>query len=157
MHIDTVALETTDGLTLQGDLAVPDRVVGAAVMCHPHPRYGGDRFNVVVDALLRALSGDDLATVRFDFRGVNASEGCHSGGVEEPMDVTAALEAVEGFAGDGPLLLAGYSFGALVALDVAHPRLDAWLAVAPPLVMASHAPVAASDARPKVLLVAEHD
>ena len=52
---------------------------------------------------------------------------------------------------------AGYSFGALVALDVAHPRLDAWLAVAPPLVMASHAPVAASDARPKLLLVAEHD
>ena len=157
MHIDTLPLSTMDGLTLEADLVLPDHIVGAAVVCHPHPQYGGDRFNNVVDALFRAFAGAGLATVRFDFRGVNNSEGEHGGGVDERMDALAAIEAVEAYAGDGPLVLAGYSFGALVALDVAVPRIDGWLAVAPPLGMARSAPVAATDARPKLVLVPAYD
>jgi len=157
VRIDTLPITTMDGLTLQADLTLPDAIRGAAAVCHPHPQYGGDRFNPVVDALFRAFAAAGFATVRFDFRGVNASEGAYGGGVDERMDAAAALDAVAPFAPDGPLVLAGYSFGALVALNVADPRLDAWVAVAPPLAMAPSAPVAALDARPKLLLVPAHD
>jgi hypothetical protein len=157
VDINTLPLSTMDGLTLEADLVLPDQILGAAVICHPHPQYGGDRFNNVVDALFRAFAGAGLATVRFDFRGVNNSEGRHGGGVDERMDALAAIEAVEAYAGDGPLLLAGYSFGAFVALDVAVPRIDGWLAVAPALGMTRSTPVAATDARPKLVLVPAHD
>ena len=58
---------------------------------------------------------------------------------------------------DAPIWIAGYSFGAAVGLDVAHPRIDGWLAVAPPLAVMPGARVAASDHRPKHLLIAGHD
>lgn len=157
MHIDTLTLETMDGLALRGDLAVPDRCIGAAVVCHPHPLYGGDRFNPVVETIFRTCAAAGLATVRFDFRGVNDSEGVHGNGVDERMDVLAALVVAETYAGEGSLLLAGYSFGSLVALDSIHPRVDAWLAVAPPLGMRSSPPASSTDGRPKHLLVAAHD
>ncbi len=157
MPIETLLLDTMDGLRLEADLALPERIAGAVAICHPHPQFGGDRFNVVVDALFGAFPAAGYATVRFDFRGVNASEGRHGGGVDERMDALAALELIEPFAGRGPLVLVGYSFGALVALDVAHPRLDAWLAIAPPLGMTGAALVAARDPRPKLLLVPAND
>jgi alpha/beta superfamily hydrolase len=53
--------------------------------------------------------------------------------------------------------MAGYSFGSIVALDVLHPRIDAWLAVAPPLGMRSDDAASSHDTRPKRLLVPEHD
>lgn len=157
MHIDTLTLTTMDGLALDADLVIPDVVTGAAVICHPHPQYGGDRFNNVVDALFRAFAGAGLATVRFDFRGVNRSEGTHGGGVDERMDALAAVEAVEAYAGDGPLVLAGYSFGSVVALGVTHPRINGWVGVAPPLGMMPGTPAAAHDPRPKLLLSPAHD
>jgi alpha/beta superfamily hydrolase len=58
---------------------------------------------------------------------------------------------------DAPLWLAGYSFGAAVALDVAHPRIDGWLAVAPPLAVMPGPRIAGADHRPKHLLVPGHD
>jgi len=155
--IETLLLDPMDGLRLEADLALPQHIAGAVVICHPHPQFGGDRFNPVVDALFAALPAAGYAAMRFDFRGVNASEGRHGGGVDERMDALAALEAMEPFAGEGPLVLIGYSFGALVALDVTHPRLDAWVAVAPPLGMTEAASVAATDPRPKLLLVPAND
>jgi alpha/beta superfamily hydrolase len=62
------------------------------------------------------------------------------------------------YVGDGPLLLAGYSFGAAVALSVADPRLDGWFAVAPPLAMPGRgALIASTDHRPKLIQAPEHD
>jgi alpha/beta superfamily hydrolase len=146
-----------DGLRLRGDLAVPDRVRGAAVVCHPHPQYGGDRHNIVVEALFQRFVADGFATIRFDFRGVNQSEGSFGGGVDERMDGLAALELVEPYAVGGPLVMAGYSFGSLVALNVVHPAIDAWVAVAPPLGMANGDPASAALPDPKLLIVPEHD
>lgn len=159
MAIEThdVALQTLDGLRLEGDLAVPSApVVAGVAVCHPHPRFGGDRFNSVVDALFRGLAAAGCLVVRFDFRGVNNSEGVHGDGVDERLDAAAAVDLLAA-ATDAPLWLAGYSFGAAVALDVAHPRLDGWLAVAPPLAAMPGARVAATDHRPKHLLVPGHD
>jgi alpha/beta superfamily hydrolase len=155
---ETLFLETADGLTLSAEAALPRSPWAAAVVCHPHPLYGGNMHNNVVDALVRAMAGAGAAVVRFDFRGVGQSEGTHGGGQEERLDVVAAIDAVAPLAGDGPVLLAGYSFGALVALTVADPRLDGWLAVAPPLATAEPGTVlAGTDHRPKLVLAPEHD
>ena len=139
MPPETVILATADGLALVGDAFLPASPWAAAVVTHPHPLYGGDRNNLVVDALCGALLAADVAVVRFDFRGVGDSEGEHDDGQGERLDVVAALEVATPFAGDGPVLLAGYSFGALVALNVTDPRLSGWVAVAPPLGPASGA------------------
>ncbi len=62
-------------LTLEGLLANPGGKAPAAVVCHPHPMYGGSMFNNVVDAILSAMWQLGYATLRFNFRGVGASEG----------------------------------------------------------------------------------
>lgn len=161
MAIEThqVTLHTADGLRLSGDLRTADTARAAAVVCHPHPQYGGDRDNSVVATLFDALPRVGVDVLRFDFRGVGDSEGTHGGGVDERLDVAAALthlrERVD--RRDLPLLLTGYSFGAAVALDTVHPDLVGWLAVAPPLAMMRGARAAGSDSRPKHLLVPGHD
>jgi uncharacterized protein len=155
---EDVLLETADGLVLHGEAFVPRGPWAAAVVCHPHPLYGGDMYNNVVEAIVDALGAAGVATVRFDFRGVGRSQGEHGEGQTERLDVVAAIETIAPVAGDGPLLLAGYSFGAAVALSVADPRLTAWYAVAPPLARAERSGlVAASDHRPKLIEAPEHD
>jgi alpha/beta superfamily hydrolase len=160
MAMDTheITLVTLDGLRLDGDLTVPvgEAPLAGVVLCHPHPRFGGDRHNAVVNALFTALGESGAAVLRFDFRGVNGSEGEHDDGIGERLDVAAAVDALA-LAIDAPIWIAGYSFGAAVGLDVAHPRIDGWLAVAPPLAVMPGARVAASDHRPKHLLIAGHD
>jgi alpha/beta superfamily hydrolase len=153
---ETTLLATADGLMLEADVFLPDEPWAAAVVAHPHPLYGGDRTSPVVDGVARALHGAGAAAVRFDFRGVGRSEGEHDDGVGERLDVAAAVDLAAQLAGDGPLLVAGYSFGALVALNVTDPRITAWVAITPPLTMAPR-PLAAGDHRAKLLLVAEHD
>jgi uncharacterized protein len=154
--IETVLVETLDGLLLAGQLTVPRDAVGAAVVCHPHPRFGGDMHNAVVDALFQALPAVGVATLRFDFRGVGTSEGEHDDGVGERVDAAAAIDLVAPFARNGPIVLCGYSFGAMVALDVVHPVLAAWCAVAAPLAHGGTR-LAGPDHRPKLLVVPEHD
>lgn len=158
MRIEThdLSLDTLDGLRLEADLVVPDGAVAAAVLCHPHPAYGGDRHNQVVDTLFRTLPAAGIAVLRFDFRGAGGSDGVHGGGTDERLDVAAAADALAAVT-DAGLWLVGYSFGAAVALDVAHPRADGWVAVAAPLTMSPRRPLAAGDHRPKHLVVARHD
>ena len=141
----TTTLHTTDGHALGADIAEATRSRrGVAVVCHPHPQYGGNRFNDVVDALFAALPAAGFDTIRFDFRAA------HDNGVGERLDVVAAIDEV---AADGvPLVVAGYSFGALVALSVRDPRIDAVVAVAPPLSAAVEPPPV-----PTLVLAARHD
>jgi alpha/beta superfamily hydrolase len=114
----------SDGLTLEGVLHVPASgatPIGAVVVCHPHPLYGGEMNNNVVVAIARALLGRSVAVLRFNFRGVGGSQGAHGGGVGEQDDVLAALRLTSEHAllAGVPLGLAGYSFGAGVALRAA--------------------------------------
>ena len=161
MPFETVGLSTIDGLHLEADVSFADvarsEPRGAVILTHPHPQYGGDRRNHVVDALFRALPDAGWHALRFDFRGVGASEGSYGEGVDERLDVTAAIDALDAVAGDLPLWCVGYSFGALVALDVTDVRLAGWVAVAPPLAMSGHRPLAANDHRPVLVLCPEHD
>lgn len=156
MAIETVDLTTLDGVRLAADFAVHPTADVAAVVCHPHPLYGGDRHSPVVDHLFRALDAAGVMVLRFDFRGAGESDGVHGEGVDERLDVAAAVDLLD-MCTDAPVWLVGYSFGAAVALDVVHPRAHGWVAVAPPLAMMPAVRLAANDHRPKLVLVAGHD
>jgi len=127
--VRSVQLITSDEVELDADIAdAAGDQLGRVVVCHPHPLYGGDRHNVVVEALFAALPRAGFTTLRFDFRRGDGD------GVAERLDVIAALDRLETEAG-GPLLVAGYSFGAAVALGTDDPRIAAIAAIAPPLTM----------------------
>jgi len=88
----------------------------AALVCHPHPVFGGTMHNKVVFQGAKALDSLRIAVLRFNFRGAGLSEGLHDRGVGEVDDVRAALNFLgEEFFGV-PLLLAGFSFGCWVGL-----------------------------------------
>ena len=145
--VESRALTTADGHELAADLVRPDGdVIGGAVVCHPHPQFGGDRFNPVVEALFRELAAAGVLALRFDFRRAFAN------GIGERHDVVAALDALA-HETTGPLGIAGYSFGAAVALSTDDPRITAVAAVAPPL---GHLEVSTPTA-PTLVLTPRHD
>ena len=115
----------------------PGRGAGAAVICHPHPQYGGTMHNPAVLAVAEGLQQADYTTLCFNFRGVGRSTGHYGGGLAEQDDARAALAYVLAHTGASHAILAGYSFGAVVALAVgaATAAVDAIIAVAPPLAM----------------------
>ena len=85
---------------------------GIAVIAHPHPLFGGTMDNKVVQTLARAFVANGWTAVRFNFRGVGGSAGTHDEGNGECEDMAALIEQV---APQGPLAIAGFSFGAFVA------------------------------------------
>jgi uncharacterized protein len=92
---------------------------GAALVLHPHPLHGGTMHNKVVFRAARALNEAGLVALRFNFRGVGLSTGAHDharGGEQE--DALTALEHLARAYPDSPLILAGFSFGARVGLEV---------------------------------------
>src|SRR5260370_6743333 len=113
-----VAFRSGD-VTLEGRLANPGGDAPAAVVCHPHPMYGGSMFNNVVDAILSAMWQLEYSTLRFNFRGVGASEGEHDGGIGEADDAASAMAFLLSQPGvrKDDAVMAGYSFGAMVAVN----------------------------------------
>ncbi|MEO1065244.1 MAG: hypothetical protein AAFZ07_27835 [Actinomycetota bacterium] len=153
-----VLLRTSDGIELEAALtdADGDRL-GAIALTHPHPTYGGDMHAGFVGLLPDLVARRGVCVLRWNFRGVGRSGGSHGGGVDERLDVVAALDHLVGLDLGVPILLGGWSFGADVSLAVDDDRHAGWLAVAAPLASAGDGPPAATDARPKRLLVPEHD
>ena len=90
----------------------------AAVVCHPHPLYGGTLHNKVVYQVAKSLHRAGVPVLRFNFRGAGLSEGAHDQGRGERDDVRAALDFLARKFPARPLLLAGFSFGAWVGLRV---------------------------------------
>jgi alpha/beta superfamily hydrolase len=151
-------LKTADGLTLEAELCVPDEAWAAAVLLHPHPQFGGNMRSIVPGTLFSTLPSSGVACLRFNFRGVEGSEGSHGDGIAERSDVLAAVDALAPITEGLPLVLAGWSFGADTSLAVSDERVAGWFCVAPPLrVIKVDDMVAAHDPRPKLLLVPEHD
>jgi uncharacterized protein len=146
--VSTVRFHAADGAALVGDLVVPEHAAVAAIVCHPHPQFGGDRFNHVVTAIFERLPAAGIAALRFDFRGD------FTGGVGERLDAIAALDHLAGEVPEAALVAVGYSFGAMIALGAADPRVTALALVAPPLAMAT---AVASPRVPTLVLTPAHD
>ncbi|MGZ8578262.1 MAG: alpha/beta hydrolase [Actinomycetota bacterium] len=120
--MEPVTFTADDGVRLEGELRLPDGPPrGAAVLCHAHPRHGGSKDHPVLWAIRNELAAArGLAVLGFNFRGTMGSSGTYGGGRDELRDARAAVGYVRARAGeDAPVLLAGWSFGASVALRAA--------------------------------------
>lgn len=93
---------------------------GVAIIAHPHPLFGGTMDNKVVQTLARAFVQCGYTAVRFNFRGVGASAGEHDAGIGEAQDMLTVVQQV---APEGPIALAGFSFGAFVT---SHALAQLW-------------------------------
>ena len=102
---------------LEGTLRVPDTTpTGIVVIAHPLPTHGGSMRNPLMAALARGMAERGWYALRFNFRGVGASAGEWSGGLEEPADLADAVAHARTLAPGLPLGLLGFSFGAVTAL-----------------------------------------
>lgn len=97
-----------------------ERATHAALVCHPHPLYGGTLHNKVVFHTMKALNNFGYPVLRFNFRGAGLSQGEHDHGIGEVDDVRTALDWVDREF-HLPMIFAGFSFGAAVGLRVACP------------------------------------
>jgi alpha/beta superfamily hydrolase len=125
-----------------------DEARGIAVLLHPHPDFGGTRFHPFIDALFRRLPETGVNAIRFDFSSAQL-----------PIAHREAVAAIEeGLARwpQLPVVLAGYSFGAGVALTIGDEGITGWYLLAPPAAMLSAAAIG-HDARPKAVVVPEND
>jgi uncharacterized protein len=118
----------------------------AAVVCHPHPLFGGTLHNKVVFHTMKALNSFGFPVLRFNFRGTGLSQGEHDQGKGEVDDVRTALDWLNAEY-HLPVVFAGFSFGAAVGLRASYsqPHVKALIGIGTPVV-----PVAASEEEPRV-------
>ena len=149
-------------LELEGILHLPagEGSFPAVAVCHPHPLYGGDMYNNVVLAICHALAEACITALRFNFRGVGSSAGDFADGIGEQEDVISALDFLASVSQVNPskIGLAGYSFGAMVALPVAlHKEQVKVLALVSPFLSASDWEQLKSYVKPKLFLCGDKD
>lgn len=163
---EEIELTTADGLTLVGELALPETAdpVATLVFLHPLPTHGGFMdSHIIRKAAARLPALGDLAVLRFNFRGVTSprgtSEGSFGEGIDEQRDLAAAMALVVQRQLPQPWLV-GWSFGTEVALKYGreHP-VEGAILLSPPLHRTSADEVAAwaGDARKLVAVIPEHD
>jgi len=134
----------------------------AALVCHPHPLYGGRLHNKVVFHLMKALNSFGFPVLRFNFRGAGLSEGEHDRGIGEVEDVRMALAWLEKEF-RLPVIFAGFSFGAAVGLRATCPDeqvkilIGAGLPVTPIEDRGYDFSFLASCAKPKLFVSGDHD
>jgi alpha/beta superfamily hydrolase len=152
-----VTFTTQDGVSLEGLLSRGEKGSGRIVLCHPHPLYGGDMYNNVVEAMQGSLAKKGYSTLRFNFRGIGGSEGGYGEGAAEVEDVRGAVAFVAA-EGDSPLYLAGYSFGAYVGVKgvEADERVKALVCISPPVAMYDFTSLA-KEGRPTLIVAGERD
>ena len=129
-----------------------------AVVCHPHPLFGGTMHNKVVFQIAKTLHEHGVPVLRFNFRGAGLSEGRHDKGRGELGDVQAALDYLASEFPAKPILLAGFSFGAYVGLRVGceDPRVKELVGAGLPVDGSDLSYLAACE-KPKLILQSSHD
>jgi alpha/beta superfamily hydrolase len=118
--------------SLEALLEEPDETPtrSLALVCHPHPLFGGTMHNKVVYRLARGLRRSGAAVLRFNFRGVGRSQGEHDHGVGEADDARVALAWLRDRFPGVPYVLAGFSFGSRIILRLGCAAGDASLLIA---------------------------
>ena len=145
---------------LEGILMTPSESPnGAAVLCHAHPLHGGVMHFKVLYRDAKVLQERRYAVLRFNFRGVGRSEGTHDDGRGEQDDVRAALDAAERAFPKTPILVGGFSFGAIMALSVgaSDPRASALLALGLPVGVMSSTVFLRASRKPRLFVTGERD
>jgi alpha/beta superfamily hydrolase len=109
-----------------------DSPLGCAVVCHPHPKYGGTMNNKVAHTLARAFVREGFAVLRFNFRGTELSDGEYDAGIGELDDAVAALHWLQARYPGLPGWVSGFSFGAAIAVQAAMAvKVDGLISIAP--------------------------
>jgi alpha/beta superfamily hydrolase len=130
---ESLRIESTDGLTLEAELDQPDEARAGLVLCHPHPKMGGTMNAPLLLALRDELVARAWAVLRFNFRGIEESEGEASLGIEEVSDAQGAVQKLRALLPDAPVAIAGWSFGGAVAVrtTATDPDIAGCVAIAP--------------------------
>jgi len=152
-----VSFPSRDGLMLEGLLYKGQQGRGKAILCHPHPLYGGDMYSNVVGSLQDILAEGGFSTLRFNFRGVGGSEGSYGEAAGELEDVRGAVDFIAAEMGH-PVYLVGYSFGAYVGAKavLGDERVKALVCISPPIYFYDFT-FLAWDERPKLLIAGDRD
>jgi len=133
----------------------------SALVCHPHPLYGGTMHNKVVFRAMKALNAAGFPVLRFNFRGVGASAGEHDEGRGEMADTRVALDYLS-TRFNLPIIFAGFSFGAGIGVRaaVAHPRVAGLILIGAPVNAAGRQytyEVLEADSHPKLMISGDRD
>lgn len=121
---ETILLEGPAG-AIETVIDGPNAPRGIALVCHPHPLFGGTNTNKVAHMLARTFVQLGNVALRPNFRGVGASEGSHDHGVGETADMLAVIDQAKARFGNLPMTLAGFSFGGYVITRVAEAMTQA--------------------------------
>ena len=129
-----------------------------ALVCHPHPQHGGTMHNKVVYRLARGLRRSSAVVLRFNYRGVNLSEGVYDHGVGEELDARTCLAVLRERYPNLPYTVAGFSFGSRIALRIARdPGPSKVIAVGFPTVYKDTSFLDAPYATPRVFIHSTND
>ena len=150
-----IVFSSDNGISLEGRLSEGTTGRGV-IITHPHPLYGGEMTNIVVETIQKACQKKNHTTLRFNFRGVGQSTGSYDDGNGEQADVVAAFNFLR--TKNTPTIdLAGYSFGAwIIAQMVDKVTAEAVIMVSPPAAMMkfeSKAPIPGL----KLVVIGSHD
>ena len=148
---------TVDGLAIEGLLNRNPNSDKGVVIAHPHPLYGGDMYNPVVDAIAHAFEEKGYTILKINFRGVGRSEGDYDNGEGEQKDILGAAAYLEGL-GISRIDLSGYSFGAwtMAKLTDLPKSINNIYLVSPPIAMMPFSPTPALK-KVKAIVTGSHD
>lgn len=152
----------TDGIPLEGRARLPDgQAVGAALLLHPHPAFGGHMDVWLLPTIAQRLADASWATLRINFRGVEGSGGHSSGGLHESRDAAGGVAWLRAHVPEVPIAVVGWSFGAMVGLRLGT-TVAAWVGIGTPTRHVDEVPLT-GPLVPEVLpprrtaIVGEHD
>jgi alpha/beta superfamily hydrolase len=129
---------------MASEMNVAEEAVALAVLLHPHPHFGGNRFHPFIEALFRRLPESGVTAIRFDFSSAEPSVATE--------EVVASLDEGSTLWPQLPVFLVGYSFGAGIAASVGDERIAGWYLLAAPAAMLAAAPIG-PEPRPKRIVV----
>ena len=157
MAEEPVRIPVEDGkITIEG-LLDEGRIGRNAVLCHPHPLYGGNMHNNVVQTARQAFAGLGWRTLRFNFRGTGASGGHPAQGLKDAEDLIGISEYLNARS-PGPIDFAAYSYGAWATMEAIRMGLtpDSIILISPPLDFISFDGLKLPDV-PRLVTIGNHD
>lgn len=160
MEIKTLNIPGPEGILKGEILQISQEITNLVILCHPHPQYGGDMNNNVIQALFHAIPKLGWSVVRFNFRGVSGSAGKYGNIIGEQEDLNAVTNfLMEKHANLKKIILCGYSFGAVVAGAVygQYQIYKAFVAISYPITFIPDFKSSLEVEKPKFFIIGDRD